>query len=329
MLTVDKERISLDPSLVRGTSYYNFSKRPLEQVINYFPKELLAEKIVVLPDLSPGRTPLPTGCSVELDINKNPEWRHWAVSDVGCGMQVLRSRIFWADFERDTKLWDEVADRLEENKGQLGDLGSGNHFIDAASDEGGLIYFVIHTGSRDESPKATELVDQPEKFDKVYQEVTDWARRNRDSIAQILKQQYGELELVLDKKHNFYQLEKDKAIIYKGAVKLLPDETSIIPSSMNGDMVIIENSGDTSEINYAVSHGTGRVKSRGQSKGDALTFDFASLRKQLYIPERISNASISSENPNCYRPIDEVLLSIADLVKVQKRLSPIAYIGQI
>ena len=92
-----------------------------------------ARRVVSLPDTCPGKAPLPTGtCYVTAD----PGWRRFALSDVGCGMSVCRTTLTLDDIGtasfRDA--WNGLCDALaaKRNKG-LGDLGSGNHFLDAAA----------------------------------------------------------------------------------------------------------------------------------------------------------------------------------------------------
>jgi len=321
--------VEIKAERVRETLFYNLSGRSLEEIYHWFPGDLRAEKIVLLPDLCPGKSPLPTGCCVEINPEKQNDWRRFAISDVGCGMQVLKSSLSWEEFENEIKLWDEIYYELKSNKGKLGDLGSGNHFLDAAVDENERVYFVIHTGSRDESPKAAELVSKPAMFDRTYSQIQGWARANRDAIRSILERRYGKLEFVLDKSHNFYKQGRDRVLIYKGAVELKPGEITIIPSSMEGDMVLVKGTEKMAEINFAMSHGTGRVKSRSESKKEAQFFDFDKLRKRIYIPELIKDESILTENPSCYRSLDNCLSLIKGLVEVEKRLSPVAYLGQI
>jgi hypothetical protein len=64
-------------------------------------------------------------------------------------MRLVRSRVSVKDF--DTERWNAVAGHLRADKGGLGDLGGGNHFLDAlAPYDDGPVYFLIHTGSRSE-----------------------------------------------------------------------------------------------------------------------------------------------------------------------------------
>jgi RNA-splicing ligase RtcB len=321
--------LAVEGRKIKNTLYYNFSGQNLQEIFRYFPRDLKAEKVVLLPDLCPGKAPLPTGCAVEVNRDKQPNWRKFAISDIGCGIRVEKSKLNWLEFEENLKLWDEVMKKIKENKGKLGDLGSGNHFLDAAVDNEERIYFVIHTGSRSESSRVDKLTDKPRAFDKVYSETVLWAKNNREAIADILEKIYGKLELILDKSHNSYEIKEKQIVIRKGAVKLEPNELTIIPSTMNGDMVLVRGKNAISEVLSSMAHGTGRIKSRGESKKDAYQYNFKNLREQIYIPEEISDDSILTENPSCYRQLDSCLALIKNLVKEEKRLIPVAYIGQI
>lgn len=312
------------------TRIVNYSGRSLGEVISFFPKSLKANKIVLMPDLNPGRAPLPSGCSVEINEDIQPDWRRFMLSDIGCGMQVLKSKITWDDFERQLSEWNNLYRKLKANKGGIGDLGSGNHFLDAAVDENEQVYFIIHTGSRNESARAEAYLEKLEKFDVVYDETQAWARENRDTVRYFIENGYGDTELILDKPHNFLDRDLDKVIIYKGAVNLQPKDLTLIPSSMDGDMVIVQGVEEQlPNINYTMAHGTGRLKSRGDSKDDARSYDFAGLRKRIHIPDEISDDSILTENPSCYKSLEACLRQISDLIIIRKRLNPVAYIGQV
>src|SRR5436309_7142860 len=94
----------------------------------------------------------------------------FAVSDCGCGMRLLRSSVSPTDLN--LARWDELADRLRANKGRLGDLGGGNHFLDAlAPYDDGPLHFLIHTGSRSESRHVDEFIAHPSEFDREFHRV--------------------------------------------------------------------------------------------------------------------------------------------------------------
>src|SRR5258707_11022760 len=135
----------------------NLSAEPIGKLHSWIPHDLQAEEIVFLPDACPGKSPLPTGTAV---LTRQENWRRFALSDCGCGMRLLRSNLSTEDL--DAKSWNAVADELRANKGGLGDLGGGNHFLDAiAPYDDGPLCFLIHTGSRNESGHVDNLVDNP------------------------------------------------------------------------------------------------------------------------------------------------------------------------
>jgi len=327
----DVDRPNFEAQEVNGVKYKNFSGKSLSEVLHWFPGDLKAEQVILLPDLCPGRSPLPTGCCVEFKESSQSDWRKFALSDVGCGMQVLESGLDWEEFDDRRGDWDEVYRRIKANRnsGRPGDLGSGNHFIDAVSDENERVLFVVHTGSRDEGRDLEGLVGSQGKFDKKFSEVTSWAKSNRTAIAEILQRKFGPLELVLDKPHNLYKRGDGTVIIRKGAVRLDTNDMTVIPSSMDGDMVLVSGTEMMSFALNGMSHGTGRIKSRGESSEDAQSFDFDSLRQRVYIPDGITDMSIRKENPDCYRDLGSCLGLIEGLVRVESRLTPIAYIGQV
>lgn len=304
----------------------NRSAEPLNKLYSWLPLDLKADKVVFFPDACPGKSPLPTGCAV---LTRQPNWRKFAISDCGCGMRLLESKVPSSEFSREK--WDQVYWNLKENKGKLGDLGSGNHFIDALERyDSSNLFFLIHTGSRNESKLVEDLVDKPVLFDRKFSDVCDWAEANRKTIGEILENYFGPLELLIDKNHNHYEiLDNDQVIIRKGAVALQENELTVLPSNMNGDIVLVRANSNIDSVLHSMGHGTGRVMSRGEAKKYADSFDYDQLRNEIYIPSMISNNSIRTEAPFCYRLLDECLELIDDLVVEEGRFSPIAYLGQI
>jgi hypothetical protein len=114
---------NLHPSGRRPTGYASghesglqslpgLSRNPGEQfVLPWLPRDLKAEKVVFLPDACPGQAPLPTGTAV---LTHQTDWRRFAVSDCGCGMRLLRTRLERRDLT--LGLWDELATALRSNK---------------------------------------------------------------------------------------------------------------------------------------------------------------------------------------------------------------------
>ena len=303
----------------------NYSAEPLNKLYGWLPPDLRAEKVIFFPDACPGKSPLPTGTVV---FTKQENWRKFAVSDCGCGMLLVKSSIARNSFNK--KEWNKVYHDLKKNKGKLGDLGSGNHFLDALeSYDEDILYFLIHTGSRDESKIVDHLIDRPNEFDTTFLTVCDWARNNRAEISKLLSKYFGPLETIIDRNHNNIEITDEGVIIRKGAVKVFPGEFAVIPSNLDGDVVLVKATDNVKDTFNSLNHGTGRVMSRSDAKALADSYDYDKLRKRIYIPDMIKNASIKTEVPFCYRDLDACLELIKYLITVEKRFSPFAYLGQI
>ena len=302
----------------------NYSAEPINKVYGWLPHDLDAEKVIFFPDACPGKSPLPTGTVV---FTKQENWRKFAISDCGCGMLLCEANISKEDFKKEE--WDKIYYDIQANKGKLGDLGSGNHFLDALeSYTDDKVSFLIHTGSRNESKLVDDLIDRPQKFDAKFYDVCEWAKDNRFAIFKILEKYFGRLSLKLDKNHNHFEITDEGVIIRKGAVKVLPGEQTVVPSNMNGDVVLITATDDVKNTYNSLCHGTGRVMSRGEAKEFASTFDYAALRDKIYIPEMIANDNIKTDAPFCYRDLDSCLTLIDNLITTDKRFSVFAYLGQ-
>ena len=303
----------------------NYSAEPLNKLYGWLPRDLKAEKVIFFPDACPGKSPLPTGTVV---FTKQADWRKFAVSDCGCGMLLLKSEIDRKSFRK--KEWDQIFFDLKANKGKLGDLGSGNHFLDALeSYDDDYVYFLIHTGSRNESNLVNHLVEKPYEFENTFLEVCDWAKSNRFEIASLVSRYFGRLAAVIDRNHNHFEMMEDGVVIRKGANRVAPDELAVIPSTINGDVVLVRATEMVRSTYFSLNHGTGRIMSRSEAKIAAENFDFDTLRRQIHIPEMIPNVSIKTEIPTCYRNLDHCLELISNLIHIEKRFSPFAYLGQI
>jgi RNA-splicing ligase RtcB len=304
----------------------NLSSEPLGKLHSWIPHGLEAERIVFLPDACPGKSPLPTGTAV---LTRQPDWRRFAISDCGCGMRLVRSSVPAGNLH--LAVWDELADRLRANKGGLGDLGGGNHFLDAlAPYDDGPLHFLIHTGSRSESGHVDALIDSPREFDREFQRVVQWAAANRARIHEEIDSVFGTTELVLDLAHNTYELlPEGGAIIRKGSVHLRPGELSVIPSHMSGDVLIVKATAKVEGILWSMSHGTGRKMSRGDCKPLADRFNFAALRKSILLPSALEDASLRTEGPYAYRDLEECLTLITGYVEEVTRFGVVAYMGHL
>jgi hypothetical protein len=304
----------------------NLSAEPVGKLYSWIPHDLEAETIVFLPDACPGKSPLPTGTAV---FTYQSDWRKFAISDCGCGMRLLRSEL--APAELTPSRWDQVADLLRRNKGGLGDLGGGNHFLDALEPyDDGPLHFLIHTGSRNESGHVDALIDDPIQFDAEFDRVVAWAADNRAAVHEALTSVFGHLDLVLDLPHNTYEILPDGGVIIrKGSVRVVPGDLSILPSHMSGDVVLVRATDRVGEILYSISHGTGRTMSRSDCKPLADRFDFAEMRRRILVPSGVSDASLRTDGPYAYRDLDECLALIDAYVEPVTRFAVVGYMGHL
>jgi RNA-splicing ligase RtcB len=304
----------------------NLSAEPEWKLRQWLPHDLVAEKVVFFPDACPGKSPLPTGTAV---LTKQPDWRRFAVSDCGCGMRLVRSGLSPGDLR--SKTWNAVADLLRKNKGSLGDLGGGNHFLDAlASYNDNRLYFLIHTGSRLESGLVDAYVQQPTEFDLEFSRIVEWAMENRASIQSSIEAEFGPLEVILDLPHNTFEILADgSAIIRKGAVHVEPGDLNIIPSHMTGDAALVRATERVRDSLSALSHGTGRAMSRAECKPIADTYNFTALRERILIANGIHNASLRTEGPFAYRDLDACLSLLEGCIDVLDRYAVVGYLGHL
>ena len=216
-------------------------------------------------------------------------------------------------------------------KGGLGDLGGGNHFLDAlAPYSEDRLHLLIHTGSRLESGLVDALVDQPEAFDAEFSRVVAWAAANRAAIHEAAEAELGPLELVLDLPHNtFEQLPDGGAIIRKGAVHVEPGDLNIIPSTWQGTSRWCGATARVSESLHALSHGTGRAMSRAECKPLAEAYDFAALRKRVLVPTGVQDASLRTDGPFAYRDLDVCLGLLEGYVEEIERFAVVGYMGHL
>jgi len=243
-------------------------------------------------------------------------------------MRLVKSNLKLNDLTIDS--WDAIASSIKQNKGGLGDLGGGNHFLDALLPyEEDHIHFLIHTGSRQESGIVDELVDKPAQFDREFERVVEWAAANRAEIQKTLEKQIGKTEMLLDLPHNTYEKQGEGVIIRKGSVKLQPGELAVLPSHMSGDVSLITATDRITEILGSMSHGTGRTMSRSDAKDAARHYDFSELQRQILMPTFLNAASLTTEGPFAYRELDDCLALIEGYVEEVKRFSVVAYMGHL
>ena len=243
---------------------------------------------------------------------------------------------------------------------QLGTLGSGNHFVELATDEEGWVWILLHSGSRGGGNKLASLhtrvakrlheglgteLEDPElawlqqgtaEFDTYIRDL-GWAQAYaRENRRQLLAGTHRALEEVLGREladtdevnchHNYTELEEHGGrwlwITRKGAIHAGVGARGLIPGSMGQRSYLVVGLGN--EASYtSCSHGAGRRMSRTQARK---TLSVEALEAQM--AGRVWQASdaqaLLDEAPDAYKPIDVVMRDQADLVRVEHTFEGIA-----
>jgi tRNA-splicing ligase RtcB (3'-phosphate/5'-hydroxy nucleic acid ligase) len=242
---------------------------------------------------------------------------------------------------------------------QLGTLGGGNHFVEVCLDERGVVWIMLHSGSRGIGNRTgqyfIELARQdmakwhlnlPDKdlayfpegtdhFDEYFQAV-DWAqayaRCNRDlmmdHIVAILRDK-GRLppfqlgETVVNCHHNYVSREmhfgEEILVTRKGGVRAGEGELGIIPGSMGARSYIVRGKGNKDAF-CSCSHGAGRAMSRTEAKKNFTLADQARATEGV---ECRKDEGVLDEIPMAYKDIDAVMAAQSDLVDIVHTLKQV------
>jgi tRNA-splicing ligase RtcB len=237
------------------------------------------------------------------------------------------------------------------NINQLGTLGTGNHFVEVCLDEYGVVWFMLHSGSRGvgnaigrtfielaKDDMRTWMINLPDKdlayfpegtehFDD-YVEAVEWAQnfafKNRQVMMAntieaarfvISKPFSAEIEAV-NCHHNYVAREhhfgEDVLVTRKGAVRARKGDMGIIPGSMGAKSFIVRGLGNEESF-CSCSHGAGRVMSRTEAKR------VVSLDEHVRATEGVEcrkDKGVIDETPSAYKPIEAVMAAQKDLVEV-------------
>lgn len=258
--------------------------------------------------------------------------------DIGCGMVAVETSVpaeLFADMSkrravmntvkalvpvgegvsrREPEEWDGFEQYIESFKGEkqpqwpsrldrcnLGTLGGGNHFLEMQRDEAGMIWLMIHSGSRNlgyriaslyhgQAKKLnqqfhvnlpdSDLAFLPAKSEEGHNYIRDmnfalrYALENRRRMMQGFKQALIEtvgsagFKQEVNIHHNYASMEehfgKKVWIHRKGATSAMKGETGIIPGSMGTSSYIVRGLGNADSF-MSCSHGAGRKMGRGEA----------------------------------------------------------------
>ena len=241
--------------------------------------------------------------------------------------------------------------------GQLGTLGSGNHFIEVCLDENQDVWVVLHSGSRgignmigrhfiERAKKIMErhfitlpdadLAYLPEDTEDFREYVTavawaqDYALENRRAMmAAVLRaihhsvRPFDLTQEAINCHHNYVELEnhfgKNVYVTRKGAIRARSGDLGVIPGSMGTRSYIVRGKGNPDSY-CSCSHGAGRRMSRTEAKR---TFTVDDLIAQTDGVECNKNVSVLDEIPGAYKDIDVVMENQRDLVEIVHTLKQV------
>lgn len=246
---------------------------------------------------------------------------------------------------------------------QVGTLGGGNHFIELQKDEEGMMWIMIHSGSRNLGKMVGDYYNEKARtlnrhwFSTVKdewmlsflpmqsQEFKDyWAEMeycvafalcNRtlmmNRIGEVIKTALPdtEFEPMINIAHNYATWENhfDKNVIVhrKGATRAREGEIGIIPGSQGTSSYIVEGLGNADSF-MSCSHGAGRALSRTEAVNNLDLQTEINRLDALGIVHGVRYQKDLQEASTAYKNIEEVMANQTDLVKIRTKLSPIAVI---
>ncbi len=233
--------------------------------------------------------------------------------------------------------------------GQLGTVGSGNHYVDLMRDEAGFVWIGVHFGSRglghtsatkylklaggtDGMNVPPAVVDEASELGQRYLAAMELAGRyayaGREWVVERVRQIIG--GAVTDSVHNHHNYAwrethggRELWVVRKGATPAWPGQRGFVGGSMGDDAVIIEGvDGAASQAAlYSTVHGAGRLFGRQQAKRT-----FKREQMDAWLQERgvLLAGGDLDESPMAYRRLPEVLAQHAGTIRVLHTLRPFA-----
>lgn len=241
----------------------------------------------------------------------------------------------------------------------LGTLGGGNHFVELCLDEKGVVWVMLHSGSRgignqigtyfielareDMREHIKNLPDRDlayfkegtEHFDD-YVFAVEWAQRfaalNRETMMKHILAALGSCRglppfeariMAVNCHHNYVAREhhfgEDVFVTRKGAVRARAGEMGIIPGSMGARSFIVRGKGNAQSF-HSCSHGAGRMLSRTEAKRRFTVADQIRMTEGV---ECRKDEGVIDEIPAAYKPIDAVMQAQSDLVEIVHTLKQV------
>lgn len=245
---------------------------------------------------------------------------------------------------------------------QVGTLGGGNHFLEIQRDTDGVIWVMIHSGSRNFGQRvAKHYNDLAKALNQRWQSKVDeqwdlaflpldtpegqaymaemetcqtFAKANRtammdQAVAAIHAQTGAHEDQRVDVHHNYARMEhhfgQNVVVHRKGAISAREGEIGIIPGSQGTSSYIVKGKGNCESFTSS-SHGAGRKMGRKEAQRVLSLIDEQRRLDEQGILHAIRGTRDLDEAPGAYKPIEVVLEEQKDLVEIVTRLEPLAVI---
>lgn len=246
---------------------------------------------------------------------------------------------------------------------QIGTLGGGNHFYELQVDKDGIMWIMIHSGSRGIGAitashfhdKALGLCNKwftdipnpdlaflPEddiegqRYIERMKWCQDYALFNRKVMLfvgqMLMRDMVGKTNNrndFINIHHNFAQLEnhfgQNVWVHRKGATPARPNIVGIIPGSMCSKSYIVSGKAEKDSFS-SCSHGAGRSFSRTQARKRVEDGTDPSQSSQLGSVKLFGTENAHDELGSAYKDISVVMQNQDDLVDIKIELSPVAVI---
>ncbi len=342
----------------------------ISQVLLLLNQEFVyGSRIRMMPDIHAG-----AGCTIGTTMTiKDKIVPNLVGVDIGCGMETIQIKEKHIELQKlDKLIYSKIPsgfnvrekvhrylDRVDLQQlncyrhidkrkadSSLGTLGGGNHFIEAAKDNDGNIYIIVHSGSRHLGLEVAQYyqnmgykalseavqseVKIPRQLAYVSGElfsqyindmriVQEYAMLNRMAIIdEIVKGMKLHVVEQFTTVHNY--IDTDDMILRKGAVSANKDEKLIIPINMRDGSLICVGKGNE-DWNKSAPHGAGRLMSRSDAKESFTVSEFKKQMKGIYTSS--VNKDTLDECPMAYKEMTDIVNNIKDTVEVVKIVKPI------
>ena len=283
----------------------------------------------------------------------------WKTLSFGIGLKN-NTRVDHALFDSETWKLPMLAPLKDTARGQLGTIGSGNHYVDLFTDEQDRVWVGVHFGSRGLGHKtATFFLKQAGAKDGMdvepcvldvdtaagadYLEAMklsgEFAHAGRDwvcgKVAQILGANILE---EIHNHHNYAWLEEHDGeklwVVRKGATPAFPGQKGFVGGTMTENAVILQGK-DSEESRlalYSTVHGAGRVMGRMEAKGKRGKNGEVKREGKVtrdMMERDVEQAGITlrgaglDESSFCYKRLPDVLSNHSESIDILHTLTPV------